>query len=82
MCCDMAICAIAQRLNELQGYIVIKTITCVTVHILVYHQIINCVIACGARLTRPQGPLMWHSALNTFPRISFLLILQYTPIGP
>ena len=32
-------------------------------------------IPCGARLTRPQGPLMWRSALTTFPRTSLLLRL-------
>ena len=30
---------------------------------------------CGARLTRPQEPLMWRSPLITFPRTSLLLIL-------
>ena len=30
---------------------------------------------CGARLTRPQGTLMWHSPLITFPRTSLLLTL-------
>ena len=32
-------------------------------------------IDCDARLTRPQGLLIWRSPLITFPRISLLLIL-------